>query len=75
MKGGWVELRGRRRERGLRRGRTLALAGRGREAVGESRLPGGLDWRGLRAREGVVLGPGLGAGWGLRDGGRGGVWR
>ena len=40
MKGGGVELRGRRRERaaerGLPRGRALGLAGRGRKAVDNS---------------------------------------
>lgn len=42
--------------------------GPGREGLrgrGESWLPGGLDWEGLRAQEGVVLGRGLGVGWGL----------
>lgn len=56
-----MELRGRRRERAAercsRRGRALGLAGRGREA-GEKAGSGGLDWGGLRAGEGVVLGPG-----------------
>lgn len=68
MKGGGVELRGRRRERAAerssRRGRALGLAGRGREAV-EKASPGwvglgraeGLRRRGVRPRLGSGVGP------------------
>lgn len=68
MKGGGVELRGRRRERaaerGLPRGRALGLAGRGRKAVENS--SSGVGWTGEGAeglrRRGVkpVLGSGVG---------------
>lgn len=73
-----MELRGRRRERaaerGLRWGRALSLAGRGREAVEKAGSRVGWTGEGLRTRKGVVLGRGLGVGWGLGDGGRGGAW-